>query len=162
MYYNTLSKPTTTDISVLAWYKWCELPQSQWKSCLFKAVGHPNKRRVKYKYNIDDSVRISKYKPVFEKVYLPNWTEQIFTISQQVQRSPPVHHIKNYQDVLIEGTFYKVELQKLPKSTDDVTYMVEGISQQHKQLWKDYVLVKWRGYPSSINSWNTDKDIIQL
>ena len=37
----------------------------------------------KVKFQIGDKVRISKYKrPVFDKGYTPNWTEEIFEVNK--------------------------------------------------------------------------------
>jgi hypothetical protein len=43
---------------------------------------HPSKPPFKYRYDIGDRVRIAKYKHVFQKAYITNWTE-IFTISDR-------------------------------------------------------------------------------
>ena len=81
-----------------------------------KLFGYPTlPTNIKYKFNVGDSVHITKYKHVFDKGYLPNWTEEIFTITQQVPRSPPMYHLKDYKDDIIEGIFYEAELQKVPK-----------------------------------------------
>ena len=32
------------------------------------------------KFKVGDSVRVSKYKTIFEKSYIPNWTTEVFTI----------------------------------------------------------------------------------
>ena len=34
------------------------------------------------KFKVDDHVRISKYKNIFAKGYVPNWREEIFVIKQ--------------------------------------------------------------------------------
>ena len=34
------------------------------------------------KFKIDDHVRISNYKNIFAKGYVPNWSEEIFVISE--------------------------------------------------------------------------------
>lgn len=41
---------------------------------------HKSKARDKVKFHINDTVRISKLKGVFEKVYTPNWSTEIFRI----------------------------------------------------------------------------------
>ena len=33
-------------------------------------------------FKVDDSVRISKYKNVFGKSYVPNWSEEVFVINK--------------------------------------------------------------------------------
>ena len=48
-------------------------------------------KNVNYKFKIGDQVRISKMKRTFEKGYLPNFSKEIFTISKQIPRDPPVY-----------------------------------------------------------------------
>ena len=36
------------------------------------------------KFNTGDAVRISKYKNIFAKVYIPNWSEEIFVIKKVI------------------------------------------------------------------------------
>ena len=117
---------------------------------------------MKYKFKVNDHVRISKYKHVFEKGYLPNWTIEIFTIAEQIPRDPPVYRIKDYQNTVIEGTFYEDELQKVGAPSADATYVVEKILQRKNKNGQDYMLVKWHGYPKSMNSWIPAQDLIQL
>lgn len=55
----------------------------------------------------------------FRKGYLPNWTTELFTISAQIPRHPPVYRLRDYDGEEIEGTFYEQELQRVIK-TDNV------------------------------------------
>ena len=84
-----------------------------------------NKEPVEYKFEVGDQVRISKMKCTFEKGYLPNFSKEIFTVSQQIPRQPPVYKLKDYDQEELSGTFYNEELQKVIKE-DDV-YEVEKI-----------------------------------
>lgn len=65
-----------------------------------------------HKYNIGDIVRISKYKHVFEKGYLPNWTTELFEIVKVCVTNPVVYLLKDMQGQPIQGCFYEDELQK--------------------------------------------------
>ena len=56
--------------------------------------GNDVDKRVRYKFQVGDRVRISKVKRMFEKSYLPNFTEQIFTIYKQFARQVPVYNWK--------------------------------------------------------------------
>ena len=40
------------------------------------------KNQIKKKFQIDNRVRISKYKNIFAKEYTPNWSEEIFIVSK--------------------------------------------------------------------------------
>ena len=106
---------------------------------------------VKYKFEIGDQVRISKMKRTFEKGYLPNFSKEIFTVSQQIPRDPPVYKLKDYDQEELSGTFYNEELQKVIKE-DDV-YEVEKILKSRGKGKNREVLVKWLGYPAKFNSW---------
>ena len=48
---------------------------------------------VKPKLQVGDSVRISKIKRRFKKGYLPNWTEEIFSILKVHRSNPPVYRL---------------------------------------------------------------------
>ena len=66
-------------------------------------------KHVQYKFNIGDQVRISKIKRTFEKGYLPNFSKEIFTVSKQIPRDPPVYKLKDYDGEELKGTFYEKE-----------------------------------------------------
>ena len=106
---------------------------------------------VKYKFEVGDQVRISKMKRRFEKGYLPNFSKEIFTVSQQIPRHPPVYKLKDYDQEELSGTFYNEELQKVIKE-DDV-YEVEKILKKRGKGKNKEVYVKWLGYPAKFNSW---------
>jgi hypothetical protein len=112
---------------------------------------HSAKKTPKYKFNVGDQVRISKMKRTFEKGYLPNFSKEIFTISKQIPRDPPVYKLKDYDDEELKGTFYDKELQKIIKQ-DDV-YEVEKILKKRGRGNNVQYLVKWLGYPNKFNSW---------
>ena len=114
--------------------------------------GEPEKKGpTKYKFEIGDQVRISKMKRTFEKGYLPNFSKEIFTVSQQIPREPPVYKLKDYGQEELSGTFYNEELQKVIKE-DDV-YEVEKILKSRGKGKNKEVFVKWLGYPAKFNSW---------
>ena len=58
--------------------------------------------QVRFKFKVGDKVRISKKKGTFEKGYLPNWTEEVFSIAQRLRRIPPVYRLKEYDGTLLE------------------------------------------------------------
>jgi hypothetical protein len=102
-------------------------------------------------------VRLSKAKRTFKKGYLPNWTEELFTVVKCIETSPPVYLVKDDHGEILEGTSYAEELQKVIK-TDDV-YKIETILKNRKKGRKDQYLVKWLGYPESFNSWIVKQDL---
>ena len=55
-----------------------------------------------YKYELNSQVRISKARRTFKKGYLPNWTEEIFTIATREKKIRPVYTLKDYNSNIIE------------------------------------------------------------
>ena len=61
--------------------------------------------RVRFKFKVGDKVRISKENGTFEKGYLRNWMEEVFSIAQRLRRIPPVYRLREYDGTMLEGTF---------------------------------------------------------
>jgi hypothetical protein len=112
---------------------------------------YPIKPKPKWKFDVGDKVRISKAKRVFKKGYLPNWTDELFTIVERFPTHPVTYALKDYGGEDIKGKFYEFEIQKVIKE-DDV-YDVEKILKTRKRKGKTQHLVKWKGYPDKFNSW---------
>ena len=72
--------------------------------------------KVKYKqepkFKVGDHVRISKYKKIFGKVFVPNWSEEIFMIKNVKNTLPWTYVISDFSGEKIVGTLYEKELQK--------------------------------------------------
>ena len=70
-------------------------------------------------------MRLSKAKRTFKKGYLPNWTEELFTVVKCIDTRPPVYLVKDDHGEIMEGTFYAEEIQKVIKQ-DDV-YKIQSV-----------------------------------
>ena len=64
------------------------------------------------KFKVDDNVRISKYTNIFAKGYTPNWSEEVFVISNIKNTVPWTYVINDFNGDEIIRTFCKEELQK--------------------------------------------------
>ena len=102
------------------------------------------------KFKVGDKVRISKKKKQFEKGFTPNWTEEIFTISNVKDTNPPTYHIQDLKGESVKGSFYEAELQK---STQDVFRIEKVIRKRTRKNGEKEAYVKWKGYSSDFNSW---------
>ena len=106
----------------------------------------------KLKFKINDKVRVSRVKQLFEKGYTPNWSTEIFTITKVMRTKPVVYFLKDYQDQPVAGCFYEQELLKV-KYPD--IYLVEKVIKRRG----NNVYVKWLGFDNSHNSWINKNDL---
>ena len=108
-------------------------------------------KNLKWKYELNDNVRISMQRQPFQKGYMGNWSEEIFVVTRRFPTDPVTYGLCDLLGEEIKGKFYEHELQKIVK-TDDV-YIVEKIVKTRKRAGKIEYLVKWRSYPDKFNSW---------
>ena len=97
------------------------------------------------KFQVGDHVRISKYKNIFAKGYVPNWSEEIFVIKKIKNTVPWKYVINDLNSEEIIGSFYEKELQK----TNQKEFRIEKVIKKKG----DKFYVKWKGYDNSFNSW---------
>ena len=105
------------------------------------------------KFKVGDYVRISKYKNIFAKGYMPNWSEEVFVVDKIKNTVPWTYVINDLNSEKVTGTFYENELRK----TNQKEFRIEKvIKQKGNKLY-----VKWKGYDNSFNSWINKNDIIK-
>ena len=122
-----------------------------WKRIYLYNDFYDNGSKIKFKLKVGDKVRISKHKKIFEKGYTPNWSQEVFIITERIPRNPPVYKIKDLLDEPISGIFYEKELQKI--SNDEIIYKIEKVLRSRTRNNKKEILVSWLGYPEKFNSW---------
>ena len=64
-----------------------------------------NKKGLKFKVN--DHVRISKYKIIFAKGYIPNWSEEVFIVNEFKNTVPWTYTVNDLNGENVIGTFYE-------------------------------------------------------
>lgn len=106
----------------------------------------------KFKFDINDQVRISKVRKVFQRGYLPNWTDEIFIVHKRFATDPPTYVLKDLKDETLKGRFYEKELQKVVKSSGDF-WRVEKILKTRGSGPTQEFYVKWQGFDNRFNSW---------
>ena len=105
------------------------------------------------KFKVGDCVRISKYKNIFAKGYMPNWSEEVFVIKKVKNTVPWTNVINVLNGEEITGIFYEKELQK----TNQEEFRIEKVIRRKG----DKLYVKWKGYNNSFNSWIDKASLVQ-
>ena len=104
------------------------------------------------KFKVVDHVRIFKYKNIFTKGYMPNWSEEVFIISKIKNTVPWTYIINGLNGKEFIGTFHEKELQK----TSQKEFRIEKVLQKKG----DKLYIKWKGYDNSFNSWIDKKELM--
>ena len=113
-----------------------------------------NPRRSKKPSLVGEKTRISKVKGIFEKGYVPNWSEEHFHVKQNLAKKRPVYKLQDDQGEDIKGQFYEEELQPIEENR----YLIEKILRKRKATKGEEFFVKWKGWPAKFNSWVKQED----
>lgn len=123
---------------------------------LLKTVYKKNQTLVlnkKDNFQVNDYVRISKFKSIFEKGYTPNWSTEIFRIHKVLPTNPVTYFLNDFNSNEIKGCFYSHELLK---ARNKDIYLVEKIIKRKGNR----LFVKWLGFDDSYSSWINSSDLI--
>ena len=104
------------------------------------------------KLKIGDWLRISKYKNIFARGYTPNWSEEVFVITNVENTVPRTYVISDINGEKIIETFYKKELQ----TPNQKEFRLEKVIKKKC----DKLYVYWKEHDNSFNSWIDKKDFI--
>ena len=103
------------------------------------------------KFKVGDIIRISKYKNIFSKGNVPNWSEKVFItkVKNTVSWTSVINDL-NVEGIV--GRFYEKESQK----KNQKEFRIEKVIKRNG----DKLYVKSKGYNNSFNSWIDKKDIV--
>ena len=82
-------------------------------------------------FRVRDQVCIIKSRRTFKKGYLPNWTEEIFTISKRIGKEHPIYKLTDDSGETLKGSFCEEELQKVIK--EDSIFCIESTLHKKKR-----------------------------
>lgn len=118
------------------------------------------KNDAKPKFKVNDRVRISYNKGVFDKSYFPNWSYEIFIIKEVKPTNPYTYKLIDYKKQEVKGSFYENELQKTEQK--EGVFLIEKIlkTRYNKKKEPTHYLIKWLGYPESQATWEPASNIV--
>ena len=83
---------------------------------------------------------------------MPNWTEEVFTITQRLRRIPPVYRVKEYDGTELKGTFYEDQLQKVEQKDDDL-FRIENVVKSRGRGRQKEVSGALERWPNKYDQW---------
>ena len=102
-------------------------------------------------FEVGEKVRLAIQKDKFEKAYIINWSDRIYTIKEVKNTLPYTYVVGNVH----KGRFYEQDLQK----NSDERFRIDKVLDWKTEKGKRYGLVKWIGYDDSYNSWELEEEI---
>ncbi|XP_076278317.1 uncharacterized protein LOC143208119 [Lasioglossum baleicum] len=96
------------------------------------------------KFNVGQSVRISKFKTIFDKGYTPNWTTEVFEIVKVQATNPVTYLLQDSCGNPVAGGFYEHELHRV---ANPGVHLVEKVLRRKGNK----VYVKWLGLSNDSN-----------
>ena len=116
-------------------------------------------KKLSYKFEIGDFVRITRLRHPFERYYSEHWTNELFIIKGRTMKQYiPVYVLVDYDKDPIEGTFYEAELQKV-YADENTMYNIEEERESRIEKGVRETLVKWKNWPEKFNSWIPTKNL---
>ena len=107
------------------------------------------------KFKVGNKVRLAVKKDRFEKAYIINWSDRVYTIKEVKNTIPRTYTVEDEHKKQHKGTFYEQELQL----NKEDRFRIEKILKYKTENGKKYGLVKWIGYDNSFNSWEPVDEI---
>ena len=97
---------------------------------------HSPKVKPVFKFKVNDRVRLSGFRSLFERAYTEKWTHEIYTITERENNQGyALYSIKSWNNEPIEGKFYDKEMQKV-SDADDIEYIIDKVIRKQKNRIK--------------------------
>lgn len=113
----------------------------------------PNTQQKHRKLLLGDQVRIAKHLSAFNKGYLPNWSTELFNVTNYLKKDDKFQYTVSEQSGKESlQRYYTEEIQKVNKAAKR-TYVIEKVLEKKTVNGVEYVKVKWRNYPPTFNKW---------
>ena len=154
--YNTTKhrsvKMTPTEARQPAFYQ--QAFKNQYYDKVKKLLNIPHALK-KAKFKVGEKVRLAVQKDLFEKSYIINWSDKIYTIKTIKNTLPITYIVKDDKGKVHKGSFYEHDLQR----TKIDKFRVEKVLDWKEEKGKRYGLVKWMDYDDSYNSWEPEAEL---
>ena len=97
------------------------------------------------KFKVGDHIRISKYKNIFAKDYIPNCSEEVIVIKKLKNTVPMKYLVKYLHGKEAVGTFYEKLLQKTNQTVFRVKNEIKKTGDKLDFKWKDNTICSIAG-----------------
>ena len=118
-------------------------------------------KSANFRFDVGDSVRISKLKKTFDKGYIPSWTQETFVVTERRATKPVTYKLREESGENLIGIFYQEELQAIGRPTADHLYQVDVLRTRKSKGTTQY-FVHYRGWPNKYDEWIDKKQMARI
>lgn len=105
-----------------------------------------------------DNVRMANYKEVFDRGYLPNWSDEILKVDSVKRGNVDTYKVKDERGEEFRGRYYTEDLGRTRKDSS-TTYRIEKIlGRRTTKEGQRQIKVKFIGLPQNV--WIEESDIV--
>ena len=131
-----------------------------WPKHEYKKVKKKRIERDPYVFKVGNKVCISNIRTAFQREYDTKWSAEIFKVKERfIRQGQPIYKIVDWDNQLVEGTFYQKELQKV-ETSDENLFKIDHVIKFRGCGKNKEALVKWKGWPKKFNSWIPASNIV--
>jgi transposase InsO family protein len=132
------------------------------RSLWYRLYGRLGKCGRRPRFQEGAAVRVAKEKHVFEKGYLPRFTDEVFFVAERRADpgEPVVYRLRDEEGEPVKGWFYEPEMCAVDAS--NIAYRVERIIEARKRGKGIEYLVKWYGFDDRHNAWVPEEEFVDL
>ena len=94
------------------------------------------------------------------EAFRQTYTEELFKVRQRLATIPATYMFEDLNKVQVAGLSYKLEMVLVKGKGKDSEFLVEKILAERTRKGYKQVLIKWKGYPDSFNSWEPASDLV--
>jgi hypothetical protein len=115
------------------------------------------KKKIDFKFKVDDKVHIAANRTKFTKGYVPTLKKEVFKIKYRTHTIPPRYKLVDLKGRDIAGTVYEQEIRKVTYNKG--VYRVEKVVRRRTRDKVKEALIRWQGYGEDFDSWIPDADV---
>ena len=111
-------------------------------------------KKVRYRFKVNDIVRIAKRKEKIGGEYKEKWSREKYKVYKRSKTyGVPLYNIMDADGDIIAGSFYERELQEVSEDEEDKLYEIDRVLKVRVNKGVKEGLVSWRGYDKKFNTW---------
>lgn len=115
-----------------------------------------------FQFKTGEKVRISKPKKMFEKSYLPQWSEEYYSVARRRATKPVTYQLKTVNGEFLPRSFYEEEMQLITQPQKEGLFPIDILESRKNKHTPYEHFVHYRNFPPAYDRWLDAKTVQQF